>query len=133
MTAPHRSGVAPGTRNPRRVRSARVFLFSFPTFSPHLFGTIGLGWVESNCTVFSHPVHENGCFHGQSSIFGGVVHGNGLFHGRERGSGGVVHEIRLFHGRVGVEGWVVHENGLSHGQQTSLVDDGFGKMQVVEA
>ena len=26
---------APGTRNPRRARSARVFLFSFPTFSPH--------------------------------------------------------------------------------------------------
>ena len=26
---------APGTQNPRRVLSTRVFLFSFPTFSPH--------------------------------------------------------------------------------------------------
>ena len=69
-----------------------------PTFPPHLFGTIGLGWVESNCTVFSHFVHENGLFHGQSSIFGGVV----------------------------------HENGLFHGQQTSLVEDGFGKVEVSE-
>ena len=49
--------------------------------------------------MFSHLVHENGCFHGQSSIFGGVV----------------------------------HENGLFHGQQTSVVDEGFGKVQVVEA
>ena len=70
----------------------------YPSFSPHLFGTIGLEWVESNCTVFSHLVHENGCFHGQSSIFGGIV----------------------------------HENGHFHGQQTSVVDEGFGKVQVVE-
>ena len=108
--------MALGTRDPRRVRSARVFLFSFPTFSPHLFGTIGLEWVESNCTVFSHLVHENGCFHGQSSIFDGFVHGNGLFHGQ-----------------VGYRGGVVHENGLFHGQQTSLVEEGGGKVHVVEA
>ena len=48
--------------------------------------------------MFSHLVHENGCFHGQSSIFGEVV----------------------------------HENGLFLGQQTSVVDEGFGKVQVVE-
>ena len=65
--------------------------------------------------MFSHLVHENGLFHGQSSIFDGFVHGNGLFHGQVRYRGGVV-----------------HENGLFHGQQTSVVDEGFGKVQVVE-
>lgn len=33
----------------------------------------------------------------------------------------------------GVEEGFVHGNGLFHGQQTSLVDEGFGKVQVVEA
>jgi hypothetical protein len=32
----------------------------------------------------------------------------------------------------GIEEGVVHENGLFHGQQTSVVDEGFGKVQVVE-
>ena len=32
----------------------------------------------------------------------------------------------------GMEEGVVHENGLFHGQQTSVVDEGFGKVQVVE-
>ena len=32
----------------------------------------------------------------------------------------------------GIEEGVVHGNGLFHGQQRSLVEDGFGKVQVVE-
>lgn len=45
---------------------------------------------------------------------------------------GLSMEMASFMDRWGIEEGVVHENGLFHGQQTSVVDEGFGKVQVVE-
>ena len=43
-----------------------------------------------------------------------------------------VHETTGFHGQPHQKLNFVHETGHFHGQQTSVVDEGFGKVQVVE-
>ena len=54
---------APGTRNPRRVISTRVFQFSFPTFSPHLPN------FAQSFSLFYPPIHKKEPFRGRQAYF----------------------------------------------------------------
>ena len=80
----------------------------------------------SQIHVFSHLVHKNRLFHGQSSTFDGFVHRNGHFHGQLHLGTSLIHRTRHFCGQT-------HLNTSHHPQNSSAkrdeVDCGRGRSE----